>query len=230
MTKTVLVAGASRGVGLEFSRQYAADGWRVHACCRNPQGAGALSEALAGHDGVLHALDVADRQSIDDLKGELGDEALDLLINNAGVSGGDHQTFGDVDYEAWADTMRVNAFGPYRVTEALVDNVVASDTKTIVNISSQMASLTECDEGDEFIYRSSKTALNMVSVNLAHDLGPRGITVLAFHPGWVRTDMGGPEAPITAQESVTALRASIAATSHADNGRFLNYDGTPLPW
>jgi NAD(P)-dependent dehydrogenase (short-subunit alcohol dehydrogenase family) len=230
MTKTVLITGASRGVGLEFSRQYADDGWRVHACCRNPQGAAALSEALAGHDGVVHALDVADRRSVDNLKGELGDEALDLLINNAGVSGGDHQTFGDVDYEAWADTMRVNAFGPYRISEALVENVAAGDTKTIVNISSQMASLTECDEGDEFIYRSSKTALNMVSVNLANDLGPRGITVLAFHPGWVRTDMGGPEAPITAQESVTALRASIAATSHADNGRFLNYDGTPLPW
>ena len=153
-----------------------------------------------------------------------------MRVNNAGVSGGDHQTFGDIDYDAWADTMRVNAFGPYRVSEALVDNVAAGGLKTIVNISSQMASLTECDEGDEFIYRSSKTALNMVSVNLAHDLGPRGITVLAFHPGWVRTDMGGPDAPITAQESVTSLRASIAATSHDDNGRFLNYDGTPLPW
>jgi len=230
MTKTVLITGASRGVGLEFARQYAADGWRVHACCRNPQGASALNEALAGHDGVVHALDVADRQSIDSLKGELGGESLDLLINNAGVGGGDHQTFGDMDYEAWAETMQVNAFGPYRVSEALVDNVAAIDAGTIANISRQMASLTECDEGDEFIYRSSKTALNMVSVNLAHDLGPRGITVLAFHPGWVRTDMGGPEAPITAQESVTALRASIAATSHADNGRFLNYDGTPLPW
>ena len=121
-------------------------------------------------------------------------------------------------------------FGPYRVSEALVDNVAAGSLRTIVNISSQMASLTECDEGDAFIYRSSKTALNMVSVNLAHDLGPRRITVSAFHPGWVRTDMGGPDAPITAQESVTALRASIAATGHADNGLFLNYDGTPLPW
>ena len=230
MTKTVLITGASRGVGLEFSRQYAAVGWRVHACCRDPQGAAALSEALAGHDGVVHALDVAERQSIDGLKDELGGEALDVLINNAGVSGGGHQTFGDMDYDAWADTMRVNAFGPCRVSEVLVDNVAVGNAGTIVNISSQMASLTECDEGDEFIYRSSKTALNMVSVNLAHDLGPRGITVLAFHPGWVRTDMGGPEAPITAQESVTALRASIAATSHADNGRFLNYDGTPLLW
>ncbi len=89
-------------------------------------------------------------------------------------------------------------FGPYRVSEALVDNVAAGSLKTIVNISSQMASLTECDEGDAFIYRSSKTALNMVPVNLAHDLGPRRITVLAFHPGWVRTDVGGPDALITA--------------------------------
>lgn len=230
MTSCVLVTGANRGIGLRLAGQYAADGWRVHACCRDPGNCADLRQAVAGHDAVVHALDVGDRRSIDALKAELGDEPIDVLINNAGVGGGDRQTFGDIDYEAWEETIRINTFGPYRVSEALADNVAGSEKRTIANISSQMASITECDEGGESIYRSSKTALNMVSLDLAYDLKARGVTVLALHPGWVETDMGGAEAPITPEDAAAALRRTIAAATFADSGSFLNYDGTRLPW
>jgi len=226
MTSTVLITGTSRGIGLELARLYAADGWRVLACCRAPEQA----RALSGHDVELHRLDVADQSTIDALKANIGDTAIDLLINNAGVGGGDHQSFGDIDYAAWEQTLITNTFGPYRMVEAFVDNVTVSAGKTIVNISSLMGSITEYDEGDDYIYRSSKTALNMVMHNLSVDLKARSITVLAFHPGWVRTDMGGPEAPVAPEESAAALRQSIAAATFKDTGSFLNYDAAPLPW
>ncbi len=226
MTSTVLISGTNRGIGLELARLYAADGWRVLACCRAPEQA----RGLSGHDVELHRLDVADKSTIDGLKAIVGDTPIDLLINNAGVRGGEHRRFGDIDYAAWEQTLITNTFGPYRMVEALVDNVAASAGKTIANISSRMGSITEYDEGDEYIYRSSKTALNMVMHNLSIDLNARGITVLAFHPGWVRTDMGGPEAPLAPEESAAALRQSIAAATFKDTGSFLSYDGTPLPW
>ena len=226
MTSTVLISGTNRGIGLELARLYAADGWRVLACCRTPEQA----RGLSGHDVELHRLDVADPSTIDALKANIGDTPIDLLINNAGVRGGKHRSFGDIDYAAWEQTLITNTFGPYRMVEALVDNVAASAGKTIANISSLMGSITEYDEGDEYIYRSSKTALNMVMHNLSIDLNARGVTVLAFHPGWVRTDMGGPEARLSPEESAAALRQSIAAATFKDSGSFLNYDGTPLPW
>jgi NAD(P)-dependent dehydrogenase (short-subunit alcohol dehydrogenase family) len=226
MTSTVLITGANRGIGLELAGQYAADGWRVLACCRAPDQASGLS----GHDVNLHRLDVADQAAIDALKANIGDTPIDLLINNAGVGGGEHQSFGDIDYTAWEQTLVTNTFGPYRMVEAFVDNVTASAGKTIVNISSRMGSITEYDDGQDYIYRSSKAALNMVTHDLSVDLRARGITVLSLHPGWVRTDMGGPEAPVTPEESATALRQSIAAATFNDAGSFLNSDGAPLPW
>lgn len=226
MTSTVLITGANRGIGLELARQYAAEGWRVLACCRVPERA----RALSGHGLVIHRLDVAEQASIDALKAKLGDTPIDLLINNAGVGGGEHQSFGDIDYAAWEQTLIVNTFGPYRMIEAFVDNVTASAGKTIANISSCMASITEYDDGGDYIYRSSKVALNMVVHNLSVDLKARGVTVLALHPGWVRTDMGGPEAPVTPEESAAAMRKNIAAATFSDTGGFLDYDGALLPW
>lgn len=230
MTSCVLITGANRGIGLRLAGQYAADGWRVHACCRDPGNCPDLRRVLAGHDGVVHPLDVADRRSIEALEAEIGDQPIDVLINNAGVGGGDRQSFGDIDYDAWEETIRINAFGPYRVSEALADNVAGSEKKTIANISSQMGSIAECDEGGDYVYRSSKTALNMVSADLACDLEARGVTVLALHPGWVKTDMGGADAPITPEDSAAALRRTIDAATIADSGSFLDYDGTRLSW
>ncbi|NQV45057.1 MAG: SDR family oxidoreductase [Rhodospirillales bacterium] len=226
MTSTVLITGANRGIGFELARQYAADGWRVLACCRAPESAAALK----GLDVEILPLDVADQASIAALKASLGDTPLDLLINNAGVGGGDHQSFGDIDYGAWEQTLITNTFGPYRMIEAFVDTVAASAGRTIANISSLMGSITHYDSGDEYIYRSSKTALNMVVHDLAIDLKDRGVTLLAFHPGWVSTDMGGPEAPVTPPDSARGIRGAIEKCGLDDTGAFLDHTGSPLPW
>lgn len=226
MTTTVLITGANRGIGLELARQYAADGWRVLACCRTPERAGAMRQM-----GVeIHPLDVTDQASIAALKGALGDTPIDVLLNNAGVGGGDHQSFGDIDYTAWEQTLITNTFGPYRMIEALVDNLASSEGRMVANVSSCMGSITQYDCGNEYIYRSSKTALNMVTYNLSIDLKARGITVLALHPGWVRTDMGGPDAPVTPTDSARGIRRTIARCEPENSGAFLNYDGAPLPW
>lgn len=225
-TQTVLITGANRGIGFELARQYAANGWRVLACCRAPEHADTLQQL--GVD--VYALDVADLDSIAALKNNLGDLVIDLLINNAGVGGGGRQSFGDIDYAVWEKTLITNSFGPYRMIEALVENIASSTGKTVANISSHMGSITHYDDGDDYIYRSSKTALNMVTYDLSVDLKARGITVLSFHPGWVQTDMGGSDAPVTPSDSASGLRRTIARCGLEDSGAFLAFDGEPLPW
>ncbi len=229
-SETVLITGANRGIGLELVRHYAAEGWRVHACCRNPENADELRDSLMGHDGLVHPLDVTDHQSIHDLVDALEGEAIDILINNAGMYGGDHQGFGDMDYDAWARTFETNTFAPYRVIEALLDNVAAGRRKTIANISSRMGSITNYVRGGGYIYRTSKTALNMVSLNLANDLRDHGFIVTAFHPGWVQTDMGGAAADISAEHSARSLRDTINTLTPDQSGLLLNYDGAVIEW
>ena len=226
----VLITGANRGIGLELARQYAAEGWRVHACCRRPAEASDLVAALKGHDGLVHALDVTDGAAIAALREALDNEAIDVLINNAGVIGGERQDFGAVDYEAWERTLRTNVLGPYRVSEALADLVGASERRVIANVSSLMGSIADNGSGGDYIYRSSKTALNMVSVNLARELAGQAITVLALHPGWVRTDMGGAGAAIDVKTSIRGMTNVITRLGIKDNGRFINYDGFDIPW
>jgi NAD(P)-dependent dehydrogenase (short-subunit alcohol dehydrogenase family) len=230
MTNTVLITGANRGIGLEFARQYAEDGWQVHACCRQPDTALDLRQALAGKDADIHQLDVTDQASIDALKVKLAEQAIDILINNAGIMGGDHQSFGDIDYDAWESTLRTNTIGPYRVFEALQHNLLLGTDKKVAFISSRMGSIEQFGSSDNFIYRSSKTALNMVVVNLDYEFKSTGICFLAFHPGWVQTDMGGESAPIKPPESANALRRSISNATQAQSGSFLNFDGSALPW
>jgi NAD(P)-dependent dehydrogenase (short-subunit alcohol dehydrogenase family) len=227
---TVLVTGANRGLGLEFVRQYAADGWTVHACCRDPGTAKEL-KAIKGAI-TIHALDVADRASIKALAKALKSTAIDVLINNAGVYGGDRdrQTFGKVDDGSWDATLRTNALGPLMITEALVDNVARGGAKIIACVTSKMGSMADNTSGGAYIYRASKAALNAVAVSLAHDLKARGLTVIAFHPGWVQTDMGGRGPPITPKVSIAGMRAVIAAARPADSGKFPNYDGATIPW
>lgn len=227
---SVLITGANRGIGLELARQYAAEGWRVHACCRNPAGADALVAALKGHDGLIHPLDVTDVAAIAALRDALEHEPIDVLINNAGIIGGQHQALGDIDYEVWEQTIRTNVFAPYRVAEALIERVAASERRVIANVSSLMGSIADNSSGGRYIYRSSKTALNMVVVNLAQDLAEQGITVLALHPGWVKTDMGGANATVTPQDSAAGLRKVIAGAVPEQSGCFFNYDGRALAW
>jgi len=225
---TVLITGANRGLGLEFARQYAADGWHVIATCRDPANARDLKKMDGSIE--IHALDVTDHAQVQDLARTLKRKAIDLLLNSAGIYGPRPVPFGDVDYEAWAEVFNVNAMAPLKVCECFVDHVARSDLKLMVAVSSRMGSIGGNDTGASYIYRSSKAALNQVMKTLSIDLAPREITVVVLHPGWVRTDMGGPSAQIDALESVTGMHKVIAGLDRADNGRFFNYDGTEIPW
>ena len=226
---TVVISGASRGIGLELARAYAADGWRVHACCRNPAGAEELARALEGRDAQMHPLDVTEASAIGALAAALAPEPIDLLINNAGIFGGE-QDFGSADYASWEQVWRTNVIAPYRVAEAFVPHVAASGLRCMAFVSSISGSIASVDAGGGYIYQSSKTGLNMVVVNLARDLAGRGITVLALHPGWVRTDMGGAQAPVSPEESIAGMRRVIAESGPERSGTLWDYRGERLPW
>ncbi len=224
---SLLITGAGRGLGLEFVRQYAADGWRVHACARAPAQSPAL-KALSG-DVVLHRLEVSDAAQLAALKAALADEPIDLLINNAGISGPRVETIPEIADAAWLEVFHVNAIAPLRLSTALADNVARSRLRLMVYITSQLGSIARISAG-RYPYRMSKAALNAGARALALELAGRGITGVLFHPGWVRTDMGGPGAALDAKSSIAAMRTVIARLKPSDNGRFLNYDGTEMPW
>jgi NAD(P)-dependent dehydrogenase (short-subunit alcohol dehydrogenase family) len=175
-------------------------------------------------------MDVTDPASIHAAATELDGQAIDLLLNNAGIIGPRGQTIGNIDYEAWANVLDANTMGPMRVSEAFVDNVARSERKLIVTLTSGMGSLADNTSGGSIAYRSSKAAVNMVMRSLAHDLAPLGITCVVVNPGWVRTDMGGPHATLTPTESVTMLRHLIETLGPARSGKFFNYDGREYPW
>lgn len=224
---TVLITGANRGLGLEFTRQYAADAWRVYACCRTPDEAEAL-KAVRG-DVAIHALDVAAHASINALAGALEGEAVDILVSNAGIYGG-RQSLGGIDYESWDRVLRINALAPIELTEAFLPHLERGNGKRVALITSQMGSIADNGSGGNYAYRSSKAALNAAGRSLALDLAPRGIIVLLLHPGWVRTDMGGPNARIDPATSIDGMRKVIGDAAPDDAGRFYRYDGSEIPW
>lgn len=227
---TLLITGANRGLGLEFVKQYAEAGWQVIACCRWPDDAKEL-QALAERSGdqvEIHPLDVADFEEIDALALILQGRPVDLLINNAGVY--PESSFGQVDYEAWAEAFHINSMAPMKMVEAFVGHVAASNLKKIVTLSSKMGSMDDNTSGGSYIYRSTKTAVNMVMKSLSVDLKPMGIASTILHPGWVRTDMGGPNGLIDAPESVAGMRRVIDALTLENSGRFIAYDGKEIPW
>lgn len=227
---TVLITGANRGLGLEFVKQYAEAGWQVIACCRWPDEAKALQALAERHaeQVEVHQLDVANFEEIDALALILQGRAIDLLINNAGVY--PQSEFGDIDYEAWAEAFHINSMAPMKMVEAFVGHVAASNLKKIVTLSSKMGSLDDNTSGGSYIYRSTKTAVNMVMKSLSIDLKPRGIASTILHPGWVRTDMGGPSGLIDAPESVAGLRRVIENLTLENSGRFVAYDGKEIAW
>jgi NAD(P)-dependent dehydrogenase (short-subunit alcohol dehydrogenase family) len=229
---SALITGANRGIGLEFAKQYLADGWRVYATCRDPNSASELRQ-LADKSGDklrILALNVTDPASVKAAAAELNGQAIDLLLNNAGVGGVRGQTIGNIDYEAWAKVLDANTMGPMRVSEAFVDHVAQSKRKLIVTLTSGMGSIADNTSGGSVPYRSSKAAVNMVMRSLAIDLAPRGITCVVVNPGWVRTDMGGPHATQTTTESVTMLRRLIETLGPVQSGKFFNYNGREYAW
>jgi len=231
--KTALITGANRGIGLEFCRQYAAEGWRVLACSRYPEKSDELNRLATGNPEliIVHALDVADHVEIDRLAQVLAGESIDLLINNAGIyPDSDKSGFGHTDYAGWLQAFRINTMAPLKMAETFAAQIARGKQKTIVTITSKMGSIADNSGGGSYLYRSSKAAVNMVVKSLAIDLKPLGITAVVFHPGWVKTDMGGPNAMISAEQSVSGMRQVISGLSSADSGKFFGYDGQAIPW
>ncbi len=222
----VLITGANRGLGLEFTRQYAELGHEVVACCRKPEQAKDL-HSLKGAVSVV-ALDVG----VFDSFASLGSTKtpIDLLIHNAGVYGHRSCRFGHIDSEDWQRTMLINTMAPVILTETLLPRLLRSDFAKVIAITSKMGSIADNTSGGSYVYRTSKAALNMGMKSLALDLIAKRIAVAVLHPGWVRTDMGGPSGLIEASESVRGMRAVIENLSLNTSGSFFNYDGSTIAW
>lgn len=218
---TILITGAGRGLGLELARQYAQDGWRVIGTVRD----GDLKKIGAQSLRV----DVTDFADVKSLAAKLEGQPLDVLFCNAGIIGKRGMALGSFDYAEWEKILRVNLLGAAAVIEALVDNVAASERKTIALMSSRLGSIAETS-GSTLPYSTSKAALNLLAKALAETLRPRGVIVAALSPGWVRTDMGGQGAPLTPEVSVRGLRKVLGGLRREDSGKFYSHDGSPIPW
>ena len=222
---TVLITGANRGIGLELARQYATAGWRVIGTARKPESATELD--ATGAD--VMQLDVTDQASVDRLAQDLAEQPIDMLINNAGIQPLMWK-LDEVDFDEFERALSVNAVGPVRVTRALMPNLRSGKVRKVINITTNLSSIAENTEGGFYGYRESKAALNMFNKSLAMELGPEGFICIVLNPGWVRTDLGGPKAPLSVEESVAGMRSVIKSLSPADNGSFWTHDGKQMPW
>ena len=231
MAESILITGSNRGIGLELVRQYAEAGWRVFACCRSPGTADQLNQLKENHSLVsIHQLDIADSQQIRALSNELKGQALDILFNNAGIYGPTNTSIGNISEDDWLECLRINTIAPMKVTEAFIHNVELGERKLIATMSSKMGSMADNGSGGSYIYRSSKAALNAVMKSASIDLANKGIKVAILHPGWVKTDMGGPNAEITVKECVDNLRNNLDSVTVENSGSFFEIDGSIIPW
>jgi NAD(P)-dependent dehydrogenase (short-subunit alcohol dehydrogenase family) len=230
---TVLITGSNRGLGLEWTRQYAESGWQVHATCRFPDEADELHKLKKNHPNIeIHRLDITHADEIDNLANALQNNSIDILLNNAGVylERTTPSTLEHIHYPDWEETFRINTLGAVRVTEAFVDLVAKSEKKLVIVTTSHMGSIAEIESPGSYAYRSSKTALNAAMKGISLELQRRDIGVLLFHPGWVKTRMGGAGALISTKESVTGMRAIIEAFDLNKTGYFYRFDGSRIPW
>ena len=229
MSQTVFITGANRGIGLSLTELYLQQGAQVHATSRNLTESKALHALASRYNTlVLHELDVTDYQRVAQLASDL--PAIDLLINNAGYYGPKGYGFGNTDIKEWRQVFEINTIAPLKLVENFYPLLQQGKAKKIACISSKVGSMTENTSGGGYIYRSSKAALNSVVKSLSNDLTDEGFTVLALHPGWVRTEMGGPNALIDTQTSADGLAKVIEQSTQEKSGQFINYDGTELPW
>ncbi|MBC6416470.1 MAG: SDR family NAD(P)-dependent oxidoreductase [Rhodospirillales bacterium] len=228
---SVVVTGANRGIGLALAKRYSAAGWQVHASARDPQSA----ETLQAMPSVrVHPLDVSDQSSIDAFAGALAGVPVDHLINNAGVLGPRHIAFGETDLALWTSVLTVNTAGPWLVTERLAANLELGKARRVAVISSQLGSIANAGSGWPPVYAASKAGANMVVRQLALALrdkwAAKETIVLSLHPGWVRTAMGGEEAPESPEESAAGIFTLMNQANAGMSGKFFTFEGEPLPW
>ena len=228
--KTLVITGANRGIGLELVKQYLQEGWQVIAGCRAPESAPDLNALNETGSLMVMPLDVANATSRESFCRAIGGMPVHLFINNAGVYGPKHSALGNIDESVWMDVLRVNSVAPLKMVELLQQNLVAAGNATIAVLSSKMGSMGDNGSGGSYIYRSSKAAINAVVKSLSVDLADDKIKVVALHPGWVQTDMGGPNALINVQTSVSGLKRVINNLTDQQSGSFMSYDGTLIPW
>jgi NAD(P)-dependent dehydrogenase (short-subunit alcohol dehydrogenase family) len=226
-----LVTGANRGIGLELVRQLAHRGDAVDAAARDLGGARELQELAKRHAGKvhLHRCDVRDEASVRAMAEAVGDRAVDVVINNAGVMG-KMLSLEDVDCGDALATFDANALGPLRVTRAFLPHLGRADRPRVVQISSGMGSIGDNSSGGAYAYRMSKAALNMANRSMSVDLSARRICCVVINPGWVQTDMGGHGAPTPVEESVSKMVQLFDRLTIEDTGSFLDYRGGRLDW
>ncbi len=221
----VLITGAGRGIGQALTEQYVTAGDEVIACVRDPK----TCEGLAGGKARLEVLDAGSPESINAAREAIGDTPIDILINNAGTTGGMKQTLDDLDLDEWRRALDVNTIGPILIARAFKSNLAASGNGKLMNVTSQLAAST-WPFGGMYIYSSTKAALSKATQILAIDWKEAPITVALMHPGWVKTDMGGANADITPSTSAAGIISVIAAMTKADSGTFYKWNGEIHPW
>ncbi|MCI0653520.1 MAG: SDR family oxidoreductase [Methylococcaceae bacterium] len=222
----ILITGANRGIGLEFVRQYAREGDHIIACCRSPETAYDLQPAFDSVE--IQQLDISRSESIQQLVNKLAGIKIDLLINNAAIFGGSNSKLDTLDAGRWIVTLQTNTIGPLVLTRALLDNLTLSSNGKVMFLSSRAGCTNEIKQSGSIIYRASKAALNSAIRSASFDLAKHGIACAALNPGFVQTGFGGPNAPMTATESVKALRSVIARVTLENTGLLWHFDGAVL--
>ena len=227
----IVITGSNRGIGLALASLYARRGHTVFACCRAPSEAEELQVLAKTHELTVLPLDVRDDASVASLARDLGDTPVDILINNAGVSGGplEQQTAARMDFAAWADAFNVNSIGPVRVLQALLPSLKRAENPKVMSVTSQLGALS-LDLALAYGYSASKAALNKFMRLAAPELARDGVAVGVIHPGWVKTDMGGPGAHITPADSAAGIAAVIDQLSLDNTGGFWKWNGSRHEW
>ena len=228
---TVLITGANRGIGLELVKHYLDHGVRVIGTYRKTTSSKELTQICENHkDLKILKLDVSSDESLKNFPDKLNGAPIDIFINNAGVFGPRDSSFGNVTEQGWVAALKVNAIAPLILTQLIIENLRKGSVKKLIYITSKMGSIDDNKGGGSYVYRSSKTALNAVVKSISVDLTNEGMRVALLHPGWVRTDMGGPNGLIDTKTSVSGMIKVIDGLKDSNSGSFFNYDGTNIPW
>jgi NAD(P)-dependent dehydrogenase (short-subunit alcohol dehydrogenase family) len=227
--QSILITGANRGIGLELTLLFLSRGWLVFAACRNPKTATALQGCASPNLRILE-LDVTSDNSVSNLTTQLGSQTLDVLINNAGIMSKDPESVQSIDFSHWLQVLSVNTIGPMRVLSSVLNNLKRSKRPRVITISSQMGAFNLEMGSGHIPYSSSKSAVSKAMLMASKELREDGIIVCPVHPGWVRTDMGGPHASISPEESAAGIFSLIDGLTLNESGRFWSWDGKEHVW